>query len=153
MRKTNDAGVNLIKSHERCKLTAYFDGVPNDRYPHGTPTIGWGHTHDVTSADVENGRKITQHQADVILSLDLEDAEHEVERLGVALTDNQFAALVSLVFNAGPSPLHMTLGAKLKAGDMHGAADEFPKWNHSGGKVVAELTKRRAEERALFLKA
>lgn len=153
MRKINAAGLQLIKTHERCKLTAYNDRVPNPKHPHGTPTIGWGHTGDVTEADVGH-RTISQHEADVILDLDLESAECDVERLtaGANLSDNQFAALVSLVFNAGPGALTGThLQAKIKAGDLDAAADELLKWDHSGGKVVHELTVRRAEERALFL--
>ncbi|MGI1239452.1 glycoside hydrolase family protein, partial [Klebsiella quasipneumoniae subsp. similipneumoniae] len=40
---------------------------------------------------------------------------------------------------------------KLNAGDVKGAADEFLRWNRSGGKVMAGLTNRRKEEREVFL--
>ncbi|MCD9436513.1 lysozyme, partial [Klebsiella pneumoniae] len=44
-----------------------------------------------------------------------------------------------------------TLLKKLNAGDIKGAADEFLRWNKSGGKVLNGLTRRREAERALFL--
>ncbi len=46
-----------------------------------------------------------------------------------------------------------TLLRKLNAGDHAGAADEFPKWNRGGGKVLRGLVRRRAAERKLFLGA
>jgi GH24 family phage-related lysozyme (muramidase) len=44
-----------------------------------------------------------------------------------------------------------TLLKKLRKGDVAGAADEFPRWNKAGGKVLNGLVKRRAAERELFL--
>jgi lysozyme len=39
---------------------------------------------------------------------------------------------------------------KLNAGDRNGAAVEFGRWNHAGGKVVDGLTMRRHAEADLF---
>ncbi|HBX8219573.1 TPA: lysozyme, partial [Klebsiella pneumoniae] len=44
-----------------------------------------------------------------------------------------------------------TLMKRLNAGDVKGAADEFLRWNRSGGKVMAGLTNRRKAEREVFL--
>jgi lysozyme len=44
-----------------------------------------------------------------------------------------------------------TLLRKLNAGDDVEASEEFKKWNHVHGEVVAGLTKRRAKEAELFL--
>ncbi|HBX9956280.1 TPA: lysozyme, partial [Klebsiella variicola] len=44
-----------------------------------------------------------------------------------------------------------TLMKKLNTGDVKGAADEFLRWNRSGGKVMAGLTNRRKAEREVFL--
>ena len=70
----------------------------------------------------------------------------------VELTQGQFDALVSFAYNVGSRALSTsTLLKKLNAGDIKGAADEFLRWNKSGGKVMPGLTNRRKAERALFL--
>uniref|UniRef100_UPI00301DB766 lysozyme n=1 Tax=Serratia liquefaciens TaxID=614 RepID=UPI00301DB766 len=45
-----------------------------------------------------------------------------------------------------------TLLKKLNAGDNDGAAQEFGRWIHAGGKALPGLVRRREVERALFLK-
>lgn len=145
--KTSPDGINLIKKSEALRLDAYFDDV-------GVPTIGYGHTGDVTPTDVTTHRHITEHQADAILGLDLDGTERGVTDLtkGLELRQGQFDALVSLAFNVGLGALaKSTLLRKLRAGDVVGAADEFRHWNHAGGKVLPGLTKRREAERTMFL--
>jgi lysozyme len=142
MRKINTSGINLIRSFEGCRLDAYLDTG-------NVPTVGWGHTRGVRM-----GQTITQEQADAFLVDDLAGAEEVVERwVKVPLTDNQYAALVSFTFNCGAAALFKsTLLRKLNAGDYAGASDEFLRWDKDNGKTVRGLTKRRAMERALFLK-
>jgi lysozyme len=143
--KINAQGLALVKRHEGCKLEAYV-------CPAGKVTIGYGHT----GGDVKLGQKISQHVADVILEHDLEDAEDCVERAmkGRALTSNQFSALVSLTFNVGSvNFVNSTLRKLALRGDFAGAAAEFPRWVHGGGKVLPGLVARRADERALFERA
>lgn len=140
-RNINDAGLALIKSHEGCILTPYKDIG-------GVLTIGYGHTRGVTIDSLP----LTQDQAEALLLADIEPFEDAVDDMDVDLTDNQFAALVSLCFNVGTAPLHMTLGDYLNSGDFEKAADEFLKWNHCGGLVIKGLTERRIDERELFLK-
>ena len=147
-RQTYAAGIALIKRNELLVLHAYPDpGTGGEPW-----TIGYGHT-----GDVKKGHTITEHQADVLLKHDLERAERAVEELtaGVSLNDNEFAALVSFVFNCGRANLaSSTLLIKLKANAPRAhVATEFLKWNHAAGKVLAGLTKRREEERQLFLRA
>ena len=83
----------------------------------------------------------------------------DVNRLvTVPLNQNEFDALVSLVFNIGGTAFRKsTLRAKLNAGDRKGAADAFLSWNKitKGGKKVAleGLTSRRKAERLQFLAA
>jgi lysozyme len=38
----------------------------------------------------------------------------------------------------------------LNSGDFANAAEQFDKWDHAGGKVVAGLLRRREAEQALF---
>lgn len=71
-------------------------------------------------------------------------------------TVNQAAALLSLAYNIGAGALSTSLLlAKFNAGDMAGAAEEFPRWDKAriGGvlKPLAGLAARRRRERALFL--
>lgn len=145
-RKTNQAGIDIVKEFESCRLKAY-------RCAAGVPTIGWGHT-----KGIRMGQTITQAQADAYLVEDLEEFEEAVERYVAApLNDNEFSALVSLVFNIGPSAfLHSTLLYRLNRGWRKLAADQFLVWNKGtvkGKKVVLRgLVRRRAAERELFLK-
>lgn len=138
---TSQVGIDLIKSFESCRLTAYQDSV-------GVWTIGYGHT-----AGVYAGMTITQAQADAFLRQDLKTAENAVNnKVTISITQNMFDALVSLTFNIGTGAFGTsTLLKKLNQGDINGAADQFDVWIHAGGQVVEGLVRRRAAEKALFL--
>jgi len=137
---TGKKGIELIKSFEGCKLTAY-------KCPAGVWTIGYGHTLGVTS-----GQSITQAQAETFLKVDLASFEKSINSyVKVSIHQNQFDALVSFSYNCGSTALkNSTLLKKLNAGDYSGATAEFAKWNKAGGKELAGLTRRRAAETALF---
>ena len=96
---------------------------------------------------------ITPATADSLLSSGVVQYEKGVTGLvKVAVNQNQFDALVDFAYNLGVNALAgSTLLKKLNAGDFAGAADEFPKWNKAGGKVLKGLVRRRAAERSLFL--
>lgn len=149
---TGLAGTNLIKEFEGCKLKAY-------KCPAGIWTIGYGHT----GPDVKENLVITNYQAGALLVGDLQKFENAIKLLvRVPLSQNQFDALVSFVYNVGPYALYnptkpatlqaSTLLKKLNAGDYLGAAEEFLRWDKVNGKPLAGLTKRRKAERELFLK-
>jgi len=131
----------LIKSFEGLELEAYL-------CPANVWTIGYGHT-----KGVKKGDKITKEQAEKLLEEDLAFFRNGVKRLvKVALNKNQFGALVSFAYNLGLGSLESsTLLKKLNAGDYQGAADQFPRWNKSKGKVLTGLVRRREAERAVFL--
>jgi lysozyme len=145
VRQINQAGLNLIKSFEGFSAKAYLDIV-------GVPTIGYGCTIGVTKQDVVNGRTVTEQQAEQLLSTELASHEMAVSQcVTVALNDNQFAALVSFSYNLGDGSLRSsTLLKLLNSSNYVGAANEFPKWDHAGGKVVDGLERRRLAEQALF---
>jgi lysozyme len=143
MGRTNAQGVQLIKNTESLRLHAY-------RCPAGKWTIGYGDT----GPDVRPGLVITEAEAEVRLACRLaEEFEPGVEQLlAVEVTGNQFSALVSFAYNTGLQALaESTLLGKLNAGDYDGAADEFPRWTRSRGRVLPGLVTRRAAERELFL--
>lgn len=140
--KIGDAGLRIIRSYESLRLRAYLP-TPDD-----VPTIGYGHTKGVKMGDT-----CSIEQAERWLREDCAEAETAVNLVGVPLTQSQFDALVSFVFNVGVGAFKMsTLRRKLVAKDYMGAADEFPKWNKQAGKVLGGLVKRRASERELFLR-
>jgi lysozyme len=131
---TNDAGLQLIESFEGLRLTSYQDSV-------GVWTIGYGHTQGV-----RQGQTITQQQAQAFLQQDLGVAEAAVNRLGLTLTDNQFAALVSFTFNLGAGNLN-----KLMKNGLAAVPDRILLFDHAGGRALPGLTRRRQAERALYL--
>jgi lysozyme len=131
----------LTEGFESCRLTAYRDQG-------GVWTIGWGHT----GPDVHEGLVITQGWADSLLEQDLSKAERAVNLLvTAAITQDEFDALVDFAFNVGIGALEgSTLLTKLNADDVAGAAEEFARWDHVKGQVVAGLLRRRLAEKALF---
>lgn len=148
-RRIGPAGLALIKRFEQLRLVAYLPTADD------VPTIGWGHT-----AGVKLGDRCTEAQAEIWLLADCRGSEDAVNSLvKVPLTQGQFDALVSFVFNVGPDIDadtiaeglgDSTLLKKLNSGDYAGAANEFPRWNKQNGKVLRGLTLRREAERQLF---
>lgn len=134
--------ISLIKKHEGLRLEAYLP-TPNDVW-----TIGYGHTHTT-----KQGQKITEAQAEALLRKDIKWAEEAVNKsVVVPLTQNQFDALVSFVFNVGAGAFgSSTLLRLLNSKDYEGAANQFLRWNKQKGVALKGLTKRREEERKLFL--
>jgi lysozyme len=140
MRHISPEGFELIKEWEGCNLDAYLDGG-------GVPTCGYGHTRGVLL-----GMSITQEQADELLRDDLTDAEAAVRRLvRVPLTDNQFAALVSLVFNIGQHACAgSTLLQRLNAGNYTAVPEQIRRWHWDNGKEEQGLVNRREAEAQLW---
>ena len=144
MRKTNQAGIDLITKYEGFSKTVYT-------CPANYPTIGYGHLvrdHE----DFSNG--VTQEEAMQLLKKDLTTAERAVTRLiNVPLKDGQFDALVSFTFNLGAGALQRsTLRRKLNRGDYDSAPHELKKWVWAGGKKLTGLIRRRKEESDMFTK-
>lgn len=139
-------GGELIKFWEKLMLVAYPDPATG-----GDPwTIGWGHT----GPDVMPGQVITEEQAQILFDMDVEEFVAGVNKLNLyrLIPQCQFDALVSFAFNLGPENLgKSSLLRKFLAGDIEGAAREFPKWNNANGKPMRGLTRRRIAEQAMFL--
>ena len=82
----------------------------------------------------------------------LEDATYAgrgvAKGVKVKLTQGQYDALVSFVFNVGETKFYSsTLLRKINAGDCLGAAAEFDRWVYAKGKRLPGLVSRRADER------
>lgn len=136
----SQSAVDLIKASEGLRLTAYRDSA-------GILTIGYGST-----GGIKPGQKITPEQAEAMLVDDLDEAADAVRKLvTVPLTQGQFDALCSFVFNLGAGRLRdSTLLRLLNQGKYGEAAAQFRFWVMAGGKPLPGLVKRRAAERALF---
>lgn len=123
------AGAVAIVQHEGLKQTAYVDPV-------GVVTVCAGHT-----ATAKLGQTLTKQQCAELLKQDVIHAERAVKRLvKVPLTQNQFDALVSFVFNVGEGNFaKSTLLRRINANDCWGAAQEFNRWVYAGGRVLPGL--------------
>lgn len=143
---TSDKGLDLIKVSEGLETESYPD--PGNRVTGEPWTIGYGHTRGVRRGDT-----CTEAQATEWLRADLLAAEGAVRHLvDVPLTQMQFDALASFVFNVGPAAFgNSTLLRLLNAGDAVGAAEQFKRWTRGADGVLPGLVARRAAERDLFL--
>lgn len=172
----SDEGIALIHSFESLELVAYPDpnsplgaacanrglvmrkyrNVPNWEQMHGDPwTIGWGHT----GPDVFEGLVWSQGLAERAFAADIVEREGVInEFVRVMLTQGQFDAMVSILYNVGfgsnkrdgiirlkdgrPS----TLLRLLNAGRYDDAAKQFLLWISRGTSAERGLTRRRRTE-------
>lgn len=138
-RDLSQNGLNLIKSFEGCKLTAY-KCLSTEKYY----TIGYGHY----GSDVKAGMKITKEQAEELL---LDDCKKAIKNVNSFMgkynfNQNQFDALVSFAFNVGSINQLTASGTRT----LEQISSKIPAYNKSGGRVIVGLVKRRAKEKALF---
>jgi len=137
---TSAEGIALIKKFEGCELEAYQCSA-------GVWTIGYGHT-----KDVEEGDTISKDQAEEMLVEELHEYENYInEYVNVALSQNQFDALVSWVYNLGPANLKASTMLKvLNDGKYEDVPYQMKRWNKAGGKVLDGLVRRREAEALLY---
>jgi len=138
--KTSPKGIALIKEFEGLRLKAYL-------CPGGVWTIGYGHT-----AGVKPGMVISEAQAEEYLKADLISFERYLNGLGLALNQNQFDALISLIYNIGIGNFQKSTllrKARINAND-NSIMDEFLRWVYSKGRVLPGLQRRRLREMKLY---
>ena len=146
--------VRFVKDCESLKYSVYPD-------PKGLPTVGYGHLltaqENATKTIVIGGNAVplssplTQTQCDTLLSQDLyNDGVVHIQRMvKVPLTQAQFDALVSFVFNVGQGRLaSSTLLKVLNQGNYADVPPELMKW--TGIPVLKGLVTRREQEAAMF---
>ena len=138
--KTSQNGIDLIKSFEGCRLTAY-KCLPSETYY----TIGYGHY----GADVKIGMRITQTEAEELLRKDLSKYEYQVSCYENIYhwKQNEYDALVSFAYNIGSIHQLTQYGKRSKAE----IAEKMLLYVNSGGTKIAGLVTRRKRERELFL--
>lgn len=138
--KISAEGLALIKKFEGLELKAYQCSA-------GVWTIGYGHT-----KGVQPGDEWSEDHANHMLEVELEEYENYVnESVTIALSQNQFDALVSWVYNLGPANFKSSTMLKvLNSGDYEGVPAQMKRWNKAGGKVLEGLIRRREAEALLF---
>jgi len=152
-----DKIARLITGEEGIRLTVYKDSG-------GASTVGRGHLVLATDTVMRGGvatklapfgpvTAITAAESDAFFERDTATARNAVaNKVTVPLTENQRAALASLVFNIGTGAFSTsTLLKNLNAGNFLAAADQFLVWKKDNGVDVPQLLARRQRERALFL--
>lgn len=135
-------GLDYIRQFEK------FEPVP---YPDvaGKMTIGYGHL----ILPGEHFTSITKAEAESLFKKDVGIAERAINRLvKVPLSQNQYDALTSLVFNIGIGAFESsTILRKINVKDYAGASAEFPRWKYAGGTEVRGLLNRRLAEQATWV--
>lgn len=142
--RAGDGALQLIKDFEGFREKAYL-------CPAGKLTIGYG----TTGPEVKPNMVITKEQAEALLRNELRRVEFHINSVvQVPLTQNQFDALASFVYNVGPAAFGTsTLLKHLNQGNYAEVPSELSRWNKARGKELPGLTRRRATEAALWSKA
>lgn len=135
-------GIEFLFHGEGFRTKPYLDTK-------GVATIGFGTTY------YPDGKRVTMQDKtitrDEALALAMHHIKNEVETpinklIKTKLNQNQYDAIVSLVYNIGIGNFSTsTVLRKINAGDFDAAADAFLLWNKP-----AELIGRRKRERELF---
>lgn len=149
--KASDRIFAFIREKEGFREKAYLDSV-------GIPTIGYGATHYANGHPVRLGETITREAADVLLYEHIHDAEEVVRRMvDVPLTQGQYDALISFIFNLGPVKFQAsTLLKMLNRRDYLGAGNQFERWVYAKNPATGQMEKlaglktRRKEEKGIF---
>jgi lysozyme len=141
--KLSNTGLQRLKNREGFSAMRYPD-PPNS----GKFSIGYGHQLQAG----ENYTTIDESTAALLLLQDVSTAESAVNNnVSVSLTQYQFDALVSFVYNIGSGAFVAgTVPEKLNNGDFSSATATMKLYTNSGGVRSSVLVARRNEEVAQF---
>ncbi|HIA51847.1 MAG TPA: hypothetical protein EYN91_07120 [Candidatus Melainabacteria bacterium] len=157
--QTSAKGLNLIRHYEgivtKNGLAIPYQGAAD---PPGVMTIGWGHKMSAQEKiSMKNG--ITLAAAEELFEKDVASHSSKITAdAGVLLTQDQFDALSSFVYNLGKFILttgnsggQTTLLKELKASKYEAAALQMHLFCNSDGHFTAGLFYRRLTETLMFL--
>jgi lysozyme len=144
----------LTASRAAFDLIQSFEGyrARSARLASGGWTLGFGHT-----ATARDGLSVTRQEAEDLLRWDLRPIEDAIRQTALSpLTQHQFDALVSFVFNIGIENFRSSdVLRHINQGEPVAAALALQAWRRArvNGRliVVDALVRRRAAEAALFL--
>ena len=139
----SDKFYDYLVELEGLRLNAYLDSA-------GIPTIGIGTIRYPDGKAVKMGDTCTREQAIEYARHDTEDFEARLNKLVTGLTQNQYDALLLLMYNIGAGALSTsTVLKRIKSGEGD-IREAWLRWNRAGGKVVQGLTNRREKELKIF---
>lgn len=138
-------------------FVAFFEGFRSGPYldAAGHLSIGYGFRYVDGEPVTASTRPMTGPEARALLREQLDTTERLIQSdvgPGPGTLDPwKWDALTSLVYNIGHSAwLQSTMLQMVRAGNLDGAAAEFPKWCHVNGVAVHGLVMRRYWERHLW---
>lgn len=139
--KTTQKGIDLIKRWESFSSVAYL-------CPAGIWTIGYGNTRVVTPRNLP----ITEYTGEVLLKQDLMIVEAHINALRLHMNQNQFDALVSLIFNIGIGNFKNSKTYLLIKNnpDDYLISSEWIEFRKADGKYLLGLLRRRIDELQLY---
>jgi lysozyme len=142
MRAIPSGAADFVAAQEDLRLRAYRDGA-------GVLTLGFGHTEGVRS-----GSRCSRRQALAWLEGDLLAAHGKLygvldEASINALSEDQWTALLSFVFNLGAGK-GWTIWKRIRAGQLDKVPGEMVRFVNIGGRSLPGLAARRAREVALW---
>ena len=139
--QTSSQGLTLIKQFEGFRPTPY-------RCPAGKLTIGYGHV--IKAGEVFTN--INKQKASDILQSDIKPIETWLRmHMTLSLTQNQWDALVSFIFNIGLGKFRESrVFSNLASQNIKEALRLWGQWVHAGGLKLKGLEDRRKAEIKLF---
>lgn len=156
MKKISANGLNYIKQIEKFSPKVYLDQG-------GFATIGYGHliTKDESSSGkikigntfIKYNFGLIESQASTLLDQDCDFAENAVNQyVTTTISQNEFDALVSFVFNVGASAFkNSTLLKKINQGLKDDVPSQFMRWIYTNGIKSKGLERRRKEESKIYI--
>lgn len=158
------SGLKKLVAHEGSKYTVYDDktgkSISNYSECLGKPTIGVGHliqnNEKVFFSKYLKPNKMTETEVFNLLIIDLKVRIEDLnKRLKVKVTQNQFDALLSLMFNTGSgNPFYLKAVSLTNQGKFKEASEVIrsgPKTAKPDGRLVESLSRRRNDEADQYL--
>lgn len=140
--KISPAGIALIKQFEGFSATPY-------QCPAGKWTIGYGHVLPSQTSPI-----LGEKMAEKLLLTDLAPVESTINRLvKVRLTQGQFDALCSLVYNIGTGAFAASTLLMLLNARSRNTSKQFLRWIYAGKQPLTGLIRRRQAEKEMFDKS
>jgi len=143
--KASETIIRRIKEFEGFSAKPYRDSA-------GVLTIGYG-----TTKDADKYTNISKAQADLLLRRDLAAFEDQLNNYiaarGYELTQNQFDALLSFIYNVGSIKPNSGLDKALRSGRPKVVAANLQRYVYAGGQKLAGRVKRLNYESMLFATA
>lgn len=145
--RMSDSGLARIRGSEAFRPRVYDDGA-------GNPTIGYGH---LIRPGENFAGGITQAQAEALFRQDVERVVNPaLDRITIALNQNQVDALGSFIFNVGTGGFLKNLLSHVNAGEIEGVTNRMLQYitgrdvRTGRRQVLRGLLTRRQFEVALF---